>query len=262
MESRKKPSIEEVIRYATPQVRKFIGEIASDLPIEQREEIEQDAYLRLVSAYDAIDAELGWKSFVYLHCRGAVLDYCKFGRGFHEKRWSIASEEGPGSSNPGKMRSRLDLVADGEDVDIDHVLGMNGAAVEAAVDVVKIRWELVERMASQDECLRAFASHIRGNGIEELAPTFGLCRARVGQLIQAFAARFDDPELADCPWFKQTCYAFGLCKHMGMPDVDQSEVLGFQVGWGLPRVDLDDLTPCQTIQHETAQLDLFGGSED
>lgn len=261
MDSRQKPTIEEVLRYATPQVRKFIGEAAADLPSEQREEIEQEAYTRLVAAYEQIDPALGWKSFVYNHCRGAVLDYLKFGRGFHEQRWSIAKDEENGSRNMGKIRDRVEIVSEDQDVDIDHVLGSNGVSSLMTFDRININWDLVARMASQDEALHAFALHIRGVGIEEMAPVFGLCRARVGQLIQAFVERFDDPEHADCPWFRQAVFAFGLCEHLGMKVIDQSLVYGFRIGWPHAPVDLDDLSPCREFKDRDAQMDMFA-SED
>lgn len=257
-----KPSLDEVIKYATPQIRKFIGKFAADLPMEQREEIEQDGILRIIRAYDNLDVSLGWKSFIYTHCEGSVKDYLRFGKGFHESRWSLALKPGEDTKFGRKIRDRVSLEFDGESIDIDQIIGAHGVFSEMKFDEVQIRWELVARMASQDEVLHAFAKSLLGYGIEQMAPVFGLCRARVGQLIQAFVERFDDPDLADCPWFKQTCYAFGICTHLGMKDIDQSEVMGFSIGWGLPQVDLDDLKPCLQILEDQSQMNFFGEDLD
>lgn len=263
MEGKQKPSLEEVIKYATPQVRLFIGKVATDLPWEQREEIEQEAYLRLIEAYENLDPEKGWKSFVYNHCRGTVLDYIKFGRGFHEQRWSIAKEETHGSKHVTKIRERVFMVSseDGDDLDLDQVLGSNGVFKSLKEKPVSIRWDLVARMSSQDECLHVFAKHLRGIGIDEMVPVFNLCRARIGQLIQAFIDRFDNPDYAECPWFLQTCYAFGICEELGLPDVDQSKVLGFSIGWNHRPVDLDSLEPNFVLKEQAAQMGFFDDEE-
>lgn len=262
MDRKQKPSIEEVLKYATPQVRLFISKVAIDLPFEQRSEIEQDAYVRLVEAYPELDPEKGWKSFVYNHCRGAALDYLKFGRGFHEQRWSIVKDEEHGSKNVSKIRERLFLVSseDGTDIEVDQVMGVHGVFSEQS-RAAKIRWELLARMSAQDETLHVFAKHLRGIGIDEMVPVFNLCRARIGQLIQAFVARFDDPEQAECPWFLQTCFALGICEELGLPDVDQSEVLGFKIGWGFDPVDLDSLEPNYVLKEQASQMG-FSFDED
>lgn len=255
MSNDKMPTLAEVLDYAQPQLRKIIGKKAKDLPEEQKREIEQEGFIRLIANYETIDPTKGWKSFVYTHCHGAVLDYLKAGEGFEESRTSIRKTEPKGSKNPDKIRDRVQLIDfDGHDADIDVVLGNNGRYSKVYSSDVTINWDLVSRMSSIDECLRAFAMHLRGHTIEQIAPTFGHCRARAGQLIQAFVARFDDPNQSNEIWFKQTCFAFGLCKVLNMPDVDQSVVLGYSVGWKLEPVDLDDVA----VVEEEQQLDLFG----
>lgn len=239
-----KPSIEEVLKYAKPQVLKFISQFASEVPDEHKEEIEQCAYVRLLDSYEKLEADLGWKSFVYLHCRGAVLDFLKFGKGFGETKWSISKVEQNGSKHISKIRERVSFSDDNNDTcPLEYVLGINGVFNEATIKLVNINWDLVSRMASEDIGLHCFAMHIRGFHLEEIAPVFGISRARVGQHIQAFVARFDDPEIADQTWFLQTCFAFGLCKYLGLPDQDQSEIVNYSVGWNLKPVDLDSLVP-------------------
>lgn len=238
-----KPSIEEVLQYAQPLILKFIGQFACDLPEEHKEEIVQTANLRLLQAYTVLDVTKGWKSFVYNHSKGAVLDYLKFGAGFQESKWSIAKTENHESKYVSKIRERISLSnRDDETFELDQVLGANGIFSELEIDKMEIRWELVARMARIDQCIHAMALHLLGNGIEEIAPGFDKCRSRIGQLIQAFVDRFDEPLWAASPWFLQMCYAFGLCKALGIPDVDQSTIAGNgSCGWDLEPIDLESL---------------------
>lgn len=256
-----KPSIEEVLRYADPLIMKFIGDYAADLPYEQKEEAQQTARLRIVQAYKVLDAAAGWKSFVFNHSRGAVLDYLKFGAGFQESKWSISKTEEHGSVHVSKIRERLSLFdSDGESVEIDQILGSNGMFSELDPDAVTIRWELVARMATADPCIHAMARFLLGYAIEDMAPEFDKCRSRVGQFIQAFVDRFDDPQWAESIWFLQTCYAFGLCKAMGLPDVDQSTIPGNpKCGWDYPPKDLASLP--EIVEHPL-QFSLFEADDN
>jgi hypothetical protein len=219
------PTKQEVLEYAKPLLRKFISENAADLPYEHKQEIEQSGYLRILSHYDVIDAGAGWKSFVYNHCRGAVLDYLKAGHGFQENRWTIAKQEGKNSRFKTKIRERVSVVnSDDESLGIDALAGLFGIFDELDLPRIEIRWELVAKMASQDKVIHAFAKHILGQTIEQIAPTFGKERARAGQMVQAFIARFDDSSQLtekNRQWFLQTCYAFGLCGILGLEDIDQ-----------------------------------------
>lgn len=258
MVSTKKPSIDEVLAYGKPLLKMFIAERAGDCPPEHQREIEQEGYLRLIEAYPDLEKDAGWKSYVYTHCRGTVLDYLKAGVGFQECRWTIAKEEDADSRFTTKINHRLSLVdATGDDVSIEQVLGVNGIFDEVDLDDIEIRWELVARMASIDDGIHAFAKHILGQTIEQIAPTFGLKRARVGNMIEDFKNRFDNPAYAD-PWFLQTCYAFGICEYLGLPDVDQSEVVGYSVGWTLTPVDLSK----EDKPAENPQMSLLVEIED
>lgn len=231
---------ETVIRYAQPIVYKFILKYAPDIPHEHKEEIEQTAYMRLLESFDSIDPSLGWKSFTYNHCRGAVLDYLKFGVGFAENKWSIRKDEAQDARHRNKIKERVFLdTADGEDIDMDHILGQNGIFNSLSEPEISINWALVSRMASVDQAIHAFAKRIRGFEIKEIARCFGISKSQAGQLIAIFIDRFDDPQLCSDVWFLQTCYAFGLCKHLGLKEVDQSTICGFRVGWNIPPVDLD-----------------------
>lgn len=234
-----KPSIEEVLKYAKPLIANFIKKFAADLPYEQKEEIHQEANLRLLEAYPDLNPEAGWKSFVYNHSRGAVLDFMKFGKGFAEDKWSIQKPEENGSRHVNKIRDRVKPAEDQVEFDIDAVLGAHGVFSEMDMDSPNINWELVSRMSSTDQALRAFSCWLRGFSIEELGPIMGLSRARVGQLIEEFVARFDDPTYALSPWFCQILWALGLARRFNVPDKDQSELVGYSLGWHLTPINLD-----------------------
>lgn len=253
----KKPTINEVIAYSKPLIMKFINQYASSLPREHKEEIEQTAYLRIIKAYEGLKADGGWKSFVYNHSRGAVLDYLKFGVGFQEDKWTIAKDEEHGSRNVHKIRERIHLSFDDNDFTIDQVLGQEGIYNELNLDEVRIRWDLVARLARVDDQLHAFALWIRGYHIEQIGPVFHLSRARIGQLIESFIARFKNPTPNDY-WFRQICYALGICEMLDIKDVDQSANYECKLGWNYEPVDLDSLKPkYKSRSSKWVQLELF-----
>ncbi len=149
--------------------------------------------MRLCDAYERLDPEKGWKSFTYNHCRGAMLDYLKFGKGYKENKWIPKDKEGKPNEQP-RLTQRIQNFDHKENrsVDLDQALGLNNVFDEMDPDTIKIKWELLARMASVDENLHAFAKLLLGHTIEDMAPVFGLCRTRVSQMIQAFVDRFDD----------------------------------------------------------------------
>lgn len=250
-------TIEQVIDYAKPLVHSYVSKVAADAPREHKQEIEQAVYLRLLKAFPRFDPKKGQFSFVYTHVRGAVLDYLKFGRGFAENRWSLSKS--PNEARTPKLTKRVQQYSSGESDDevcLDQLLGENKKFQTVDFDKINIRWDLVARLASNDDHLHAFARNIRGQTIEEMAPVFGVVRTRVSQMIQMFIGRFDDPACADDPYFKQVCYAFGLCKALGMEDKDQSEVMGFSMGWKLEPVDLD------SISDQVSQMGFFDEEDE
>jgi RNA polymerase sigma factor (sigma-70 family) len=272
-----KPTIEEILKYAKPIVKKFIGQHAADSPREHKEEIEQCAYVRLIEAYDRIDAEKGWKSFVYTHSMGTVMDYLKSGRGFMEQKWSL--QDKPEEENDDeaeladtdqaeipagaatshrlpRMRQRVYLVSpDGEDMAIDQVLGQCGIFNQLDIEKLNIQWRLVAKLASQDDRLHAFAKWLLGFNLEEIGQVFGLSRGRVGQMIKEFIALLDDPVASESPGLRQTIYALGLCRKFGIPDRDQSEIFGIAIGHDLIPVDLESNNPFDIVSHY--QMELF-----
>jgi len=237
MASPKKPTLDEVLAYAEPNIKNFISKEAKGLPFEQIEEILQEGFVRIIKAYEGLDPKMGWKAFVYKHARGAVLDYLKGGHGFTEERWSIAKPEEHNSRNVSKIRSRLGLVNEkGEDMSVDFVLGMNGEFDEF-VDKLKINWDLVSRLASNDIGVNVFSRYIQGFSIEEISHRLRLSRARIGQILDEFISRFDDPNWNWNPRFQQICFAFGLSELLCYPPDDNGK------GWSFVPVNIFDTTP-------------------
>lgn len=235
-----KPSKDVLIKYATPIVHKFINMYASEIPSEHKEEIAQDAFLRILEQYDQIDADKGWKSYVYNHSRGTVLDYLKAGKGFRESAWSIAKEEEHDARNVLKIRERLSVSSDSPDeFDLEHALGKSGVFSEISTAEIEINWELVSRMSCHDEAIHAVAKFLKGFSIQEIALVLSFSEQKVSNLIKGFWDRFDDPAKCLDTWFLQTAYALGICGHLGIPEIDQSDVLGFPVGWNWPAINLD-----------------------
>lgn len=214
-----KPSLDEVFDYAKFMIDFHIRKKAMNCPVEHREEMQQKAFERILKSYQRLDAEKGWKSFVYKHCRGAIMDYQKFGEGFGEEKWSV-------QHNKKKKSTRVHMESDGERCSLDNLLNSEEAIKNQLFnlideDRINIRWDIVEIMAAQDQIIHVFAKFLRGFSHIELAEFFGLSRTRIFQLIDLFIKRFDDPELNENVWFMQTCYAFGLCRRFGMPEEDQ-----------------------------------------
>lgn len=227
----------------------FVKKRALDCPVEHQEEMKQEAYVRILNSYEKLDVTRGWKSFVFNHCRGAIMDYQKFGIGFAENRWSLQKTTKKRNTTF-KINSRIDFDRDNQSLDLDTVMANHGLFASINTSETIILWPLVESMAQQDETIHIFAKALLGFDMCELAEIFGLSRGRICQIIELFIERFDDPQLVDDLWFKQTCYAFGLCKVLGMPEVDQSDVVNYQVGWSTNKADLYSYNPVKIPQPE------------
>lgn len=237
-----KPSLDEVLDYAKAQIKNFIRKKAYNLPREHQEEIEQECFLSIIKKYHDITADGGWRSLIYQKANGVVLDYIKEGKGDEFSRSSV--------SKKGFHRANVYLNSNDEETDFSQFLGQQGHFTEAELDI-KINWDLVSRLASKDLMLHVYAKHLLGHSLEQIALVFNKEHARIGQYVEEFVSRFDDPEYADCAWFKQTCYAFGLCEKLGLPNVDQGS------GWQLKPVDLNDLKPHAAILEQQSQMTMF-----
>lgn len=222
-----KPTIDEVLKYATPIIRSAISRLAKDLPPEHKDEIFQDAMFRICAAYENLDPNLGWKSFVYNHANGAVLDYKKAGNGFAETRWSLMKPE----DDDAKYRNKVSLRVSNTDengADVFEQILSNSGFFSSISDLPSINWDLLAKLASIDGDLYAFCLFLRGFTPDEIASIFPsktvghehVSRSVVVQMIDAFVSRFDDPRYNDCQWFSQVVYALGLSSRMGMRNID------------------------------------------
>lgn len=244
--SKGKPTFEEVLSYAKPILAEFINKFAGDFPREHKEEMEQECAIRLFQAFSRLEADKGWKSFTYNHCRGTVLDYLKFGRGYAEGRASLHKEETSRSKNKLRERAYYYDNESGESLEVEHVAAINGV-YHTLKENRGIRWDLVARLASSDEVIHAGALWINDLQYDEIAHVLALSKHRVAQLISEFFERFDDPEKAEDPNFLQMLYALNLCEEFGLPDEPQPDM--FTVC--LPKIDLfkkKERKPKQPIQ--------------
>lgn len=249
MESeRKPPTREEVLEYAEKQIKYYIKENASYLPEEQKDEIRQEASIRLLSAYDRIDPEKGWMSFVQSHCWGSVMDYLRSGDGFEESGDKEEEDDpaAPKTQKAPKLKKRISLTSyDGEDRDLEHILGANGIFIEdedPSEFMVHPNWDLIARLASRDEKVHLVAKILMGCTQTAEADNFGVSRERLSQRIREFFDELDKPENLHSKVINQTIYAFGLSQYFGMEPVDNG------VGWDWPPVDLKSANSKEEIE--------------
>lgn len=225
-----------------------IAKIASSIPEEQKDEIKQDARLRVWKAYDRIDPEKGWKSFVQRHCQGAVLDYLRWGKGFTESHLAEPEEE----LKPWRLKQRLNFINDeGQKATVDEMLAFLGHYEEQDDPMDESpNWDLIARMASQDQDIHLVAKLMIGFTHEEVSEMWKVSRERITQKLAEFCYKLDAPEYTGSRWIAQTIFAFGLCAKFHQPVID----LGF--GWEYDKVDLfatnldylDSIDPQQTFE--------------
>ena len=226
-----KPDLKEVLAYAEEQIKYYVRKFARDIPEEQKEEMAQDCRLRILNAYETIEADKGWKTFVQTHCFGAVQDYLRRGRGFSEEKWSL-KEEREGSE---AITQRLDYSDHDDDtpLDVDAIVGLEQEAAPIVDDVLEINWDLIARLCRVDHDLHIFVRHeLLGYPLTELTGQFGVTRERLGQRLAAFIELFDDPKQVENPWINQIIFALGLSEKFGI----KKEDLG--IGWTFIPIDL------------------------
>lgn len=254
-----KPSLEEITEYADKMLDVYLGKHAAHLPREQKDEIKQRGFLRLIEAYDRIDAEKGWKAFVQRHCRGTVLDYIRLGAGFEESSLGPSAEERESDEGeldetyaPQRLRTRVIGRDDEKDqtLDVEQVAAVHGIFTDfEPKEKLKLRWRLIARMAAVDQDIHLIAKMLLGFRLTELAAPFQVSREMLHQRLNAFVERLDDPEFYHDPWVQQTIYAFGLSEHFGMEPRDMG------VGWQYEPVDLFDGNSV-ALMHWVHQMDL------
>jgi len=183
-------NIDDVLEYGKKQVSIYIARYASSLPFEQRDEIQQDAYVRILQAYDDIDFSRGWKTYIQRHCFGAVLDYIRSSSGFGEsdlpRRDPDTGDELP-EKKPWRLRKRLSNIFKNEgseenEIAVDQVLGDHGIhEVHALFKNTQPRWELISRMAGQDNDIHLVGKLLLGFTQTEVSGVFRVSSERLAQ---------------------------------------------------------------------------------
>jgi hypothetical protein len=230
METKKKPTLDDVLKETGKKISYWIFKQANKLPQEQKDEIRQIALMTIFEKYGEIEAE-GWKSWLNDRCRGFVLDYIKQRKGF---------------ISFGKKMSRAENSnSEGDEITIDQNISKYGLLNPKDKVDIQIDWDLCAKLASKDLAFKAFIKNkVLGITLEVLVPHFNLETTRINQLVQEFVDRFDSPEHADCEWFKQCCFALGLCKVLDIPNHPQYlNDSPSSIGEHLEPIDLWDETP-------------------
>lgn len=251
---KRKPTLEEVINFVQGAAKKAAAKCYKGKPTEHQKEMVQEAALWAIENYDKIikfledkvategfeiDGLKGIKTYLRKRSSGEVIDYIKAGNGFEDftgwNRVSLSSD-------------------DGEDFEIDQVLGSKGIFKDIDPHKINIKWDLVAKLASKDIQFHAFAKQLLGIQLRIIGPVLNVEIARADQLVKEFIDRFDNPEYADCDWFKQCCYALGVSELLGWPNepirVSDSKAI---LGENLEPVDLYSEKPCYNYQLRTAQ---------
>lgn len=239
------PSWEEVSEYVTKTIKYINATRGKDLPIDQKEDITQEALIRCWKASKNIEEDRGWKSFMKTHCYGAFLDYLKSGSGFQEHK-----------TNSKNLKSRLNyLESDGETIrSIDQILGSQGIfhTLDEGFET-KIKWDLLSRIASRDDSVLILAKILLGFSVSEISDDSVFCRERVGQQVNELLEKFDDPKNHGDKWVNQIIYALGLSTYYGTPNEDNTW------GWEYPPTDFFQSIEI-TNKKFTPQLSFFGES--
>lgn len=238
VEECEKPSLETIIEYAEQTISYHMRRMAWSLPEEHQEEIRQNAFLRVINAYQHLDEQKKWKAFVQTHCKGAILDYVRGGDGFEETGWAAsddaAVEPAPGS----RLRHRVEIATDedGDALEVGEVAGIFGVFSEIDSIEFKPNWDLLSRMAGVDFDLHLIAKLLLGFDQTEIAERYekGITRERLSQKVDEFFARLDSPEFIGNRWIEQTIYALGLCEYYHIPNTDNGQ------GWNYQAFNLND----------------------
>lgn len=237
-ESAKKPEFKTVYDYATKSVEHYIRKYASHLPLEQKQEIAQDAALRAWESYQNLDASKGWKSYIQLHCRGAVLDYLKGGNGNIEDGL-VSDPDKDGLKTRVEVRSEKE---EGGILSVEETAAMFGihSLGEAGEQLFSPNWDLLSRMSGKDENLAIVAKVLAGFTQDQIslqlgmALGFSISRERISQRMYEFFEELDAPENIGGRWISQCIFALGLCSYYHMKEDDNG------LGWDLEAFDLQD----------------------
>ena len=254
-----KPTFESVYEYALDSIGYNIKKHASYLSDEHKENIRQEAAIRVWNAYQNLDADAGWKSFIGLHCMGAVKDYKK-AASFED---GIARDDQSDVS----LHVRVELSRDdGDTMSVEQTAARFGIFSEQGLDTTEDfepDWELLSKMAGRDESLMIVGKILLGFSQEEIAKQFAddLCdqisRERVSQKIHELFHKMDDPFFTNNSWVNQSIYALGLSKTFHMIEHDNG------IGHDLEPFDLNDpLSFKKARRHiQPSLLDLLNAKE-
>lgn len=206
----------EVYPYLLIQIEFYLAK-AKHFPEEQREEMGQEAQIRVYNAWkDKMNDRQGWKSFVQKHVWGSTLDYQKTGKGFQSDNWTIKNpKEAALKKNPDMLRQQLIPVLE-EDDSIEDFWGRSGILSRDSLPDVKFDWGLIARMARLDISLHIVAKMALGFKATELAVIFGIKRESIAQKYQNLLKRLDKAIMIGDAWTEQVIYAFGLQEQFGM----------------------------------------------
>lgn len=244
-----KPDFKEVYAYAMESVSYNIRKIAAHLPNDQKEEIQQEAAIRVWKAYQKLDASKGWKSFIQRHTKGAVQDYLKLGHGNIEDGF-VSNEAMDGL----KFRISNSGFDDDSDIDcVDQTLALHGVNSESQYheEKFKPRWELLSRMAGQDDDLHIVCKMLLGYSQRQIAEQYTsskkgvISRERISQRIYEFFDRLDNGEFINDEWKNQCIFALGLSGYYNQKEIDN------RLGWNLKAFNL-----CSVDSFEKMETDL------
>lgn len=219
--SAEKPSWDEVFKYAKDVVHIKLGKFT--IPEEQKEEVVQEAYLKVFKSYERIDPEKSWKGFVSSQVRGAILDYFRGGDGFQENK--------TGSTF---MCTRLKPTDNnGKPFGLDEVLGHYGVYNKLDENYSRrIHWGLLAKLCSKEDSLYIFVKHVLlGFTVTEISEESSLSRERCTMQVQQLLERFDHPNSRFDKCVDQMIFALGLSEVYGTPNEDN--------GWGHEFVPVD-----------------------
>ncbi len=242
-EAKELPTWENVEEYANKKINSAVYSKCSNLPYEIQEDIKQEAWIRVWRHFDKLVPGKSWKAFISTHCNGAVLDFLKSNRGLHELKTGATT-----------MKSRVRMYSeDGSEFGVDHVLGAFGIYADAEHDKeqLDIKWDLVQRLAAEDDRVLILAKHIVGVSYVDIASQSKFCRERVGQQCREIINHFSSPESEGDKWTEQVLYAFGLSDLYGTPNEDN----GF--GWQMEPVDIFSDTSTIANNKFRPQMEMF-----
>lgn len=236
-----KPSMEEVLKYGRKATASYLRSYAAKLPKEQRDDIMQEASVRLIRAYEQMDPDRGIKAFCQRHCMGAVLDYIRGGDGFEEAGGSKPKPQDDDDPkpefSPQRLRYRTEVLSDeGTPLDVEAVAGIFGIFADNEEPLLKPNWPLLSRLAGKNRDVHLVCKVLLGFDQEEIASQFdkGITRERLSQRLYEFFEHLDSPLTFGHKETEQIIYALGLCDYFHMPNTDNG------YGWDFEPFDLID----------------------